>query len=127
MLAAGPALIAFVGSAAPGPVLAACVLPIGVGFGLLSPPLLSAVTGEFPQSDQPIAVGTFNVLFFFGGAVGAALSTAFVQQGFALGIFDGWPLPAYASAELLLCVAPLVAAAAALRWPGGAAPAASAG
>jgi DHA2 family metal-tetracycline-proton antiporter-like MFS transporter len=119
MLSLGPALIALVGSGAPGPVLAACVLPLGVGFGLLSPPLLADVTAEFSEADQPIAVGTFNVVFFFGGAVGAAISTAIVQQGYALDIFAAWPLPAYTTAELLLCVAPLVAAIAAMRRSGG--------
>ncbi len=110
LLALGPALIAVIGSDAPAPVLAVCVMPIGIGFGLLSPPLLAELTSVFPQVDHPIAVGTFNVLFFFGGAVGAAVSTAVVQQGWALPIFADRPLPAYATAELLLVVAPLAAA-----------------
>jgi MFS family permease len=123
LLALGPAMIALIGSDAPPWLLAICVMPIGIGFGLLSPPLLAELTGVFPPVDQPIAVGTFNVLFFFGGAVGAAISTAVVQQGWVLPIFSDRPLPAYATAELLLVAAPLAAALWTLRpaWRGRAA------
>ena len=59
-------------------------VPMGIGFGLLNPPLVSAVTRRFEGPSQPIAIGLFYLGFFLGGASGGALTTAVVQRGLAV-------------------------------------------
>ena len=56
-------------------------IPMGIGFGLLNPPLVSAVTQRFEGPSQPIAIGLFYLGFFLGGASGGALTTALIQSG----------------------------------------------
>ena len=84
LLAAGAVGQALLGFRA-GPVAQALLLPIlGVGFGLLSAPLLNRLTSTFGGPDWPTAMGTFNLCYFLGGALGAAISTAIVQAEVAL-------------------------------------------
>ena len=56
-------------------------IPMGIGFGLLNPPLVSAVTQRFEGPSQSIAIGLFYLGFFLGGASGGALTTALIQSG----------------------------------------------
>jgi MFS family permease len=81
---------------------------LGVGFGLLNAPLLSRLTHAVDGPRQPVAVGIYNLCFFLGGALGAAISSAIVQAGFDLPGLGG-ALPGFSSALLLLAIGPLVA------------------
>jgi len=109
LLAGGPAVIglgavpAGLGALVPGLVM------LGVGFGLLNAPLLSRLTHAVDGPRQPVAVGIYNLCFFLGGALGAAISSAIVQVGFELpGL--GSALPGFGTALLLLAIGPLLAA-----------------
>jgi len=110
LLAGGAASVALLGAAASPVVMAFALLPIGAGFGLLGPPLMSELTEAFPPVDQPIAVGSFNLGFFLGGSLGASLATALVQSGATIPGFADRPLPGFTTAELLLAVGPAFAA-----------------
>ncbi|MGH2358233.1 MAG: MFS transporter, partial [Candidatus Limnocylindria bacterium] len=83
---------------------------IGLGFGLLTAPLLNELTHAFTQADQPVAVGVYNLCFFLGGGLGAAISSALVQAGAELPFIGPNAVPGFATAELLLAVGPLAAA-----------------
>lgn len=96
------------------PGVVAALAVIGVGFGLLGAPLLNELTHAFGRAEQPVAVGVYNLCFFLGGAVGAAISSALVQVGAELPFLSG-PVPGFATAELLLASGPLAAAAFNLR------------
>ena len=82
---------------------------LGTGFGLLNAPLLARLTHGIPGPRQPVAVGIYNLTFFLGGAVGAAISSAIVQAGMDLPGLGG-DLPGFGTAHLLLAIGPLVAA-----------------
>lgn len=82
---------------------------LGTGFGLLNAPLLARLTHGIPGPRQPVAVGIYNLTFFLGGAVGAAISSAIVQAGFDLPGLGG-ALPGFSTAHVLLAIGPLVAA-----------------
>ena len=82
---------------------------LGTGFGLLNAPLLARLTHGISGPRQPVAVGIYNLTFFLGGAVGAAISSAIVQIGFDLPGLGG-ALPGFSTAQLLLAVGPLAAA-----------------
>ncbi|CAN5609241.1 MFS transporter [soil metagenome] len=110
-LALGALSLAVMGAEAPPPVLSLALLPIGVGFGFLGPPLLNELTQNFSEHDQPIAVGAYNLFFFLGGALGAAISTALLQARVDLAFLAGRSVPGFSTAELLLALAPAVAAA----------------
>ena len=82
---------------------------LGTGFGLLNAPLLARLTHGIPGRRQPVAVGIYNLTFFLGGAVGAAISSAIVQVGIDLPGLDG-ALPGFGTALVLLAIGPLLAA-----------------
>ena len=82
---------------------------LGTGFGLLNPPLLARLTHGISGPRQPVAVGLYNLTFFLGGAVGAALSSAIVQGEIDLPGLGG-ALPGFTTAHLLLAIGPLAAA-----------------
>jgi MFS family permease len=109
LLALGPVVIGLgavpfgVWALGPGLVL------LGIGFGLLNAPLLSRLTHAIEGPRQPVAVGIYNLCFFLGGAVGAAISSALVQAGADLpGLASG--LPGFTTAELMLAVGPAIGA-----------------
>ncbi len=82
---------------------------LGTGFGLLNAPLLARLTNGISGPRQPVAVGIYNLVFFLGGAVGAAISSAIVQVGVDLpGL--GSALPGFSTAQVLLAIGPLAAA-----------------
>jgi HAD superfamily hydrolase (TIGR01509 family) len=82
---------------------------LGTGFGLLNAPLLARLTHGIPGPRQPVAVGIYNLTFFLGGAVGAAISSAIVQVGIDLPGLGG-ALPGFGTALVLLAIGPLAAA-----------------
>jgi MFS family permease len=110
-LGAGALALASIGAAGPLPLVAAAMGPIGAGFGLIGTPILNELTLAFEGPDRPVAVGAYNLGFFLGGAAGAAIGTAFVQIGLELPLFAGRAVPGFSSAELLLAIGPLMAAA----------------
>jgi MFS family permease len=117
MLAIGPLLLALLGADAAQPALAAAMVPLGIGFGLLNAPLLDELLHTFAGDVAPVAVGTYNLLFFFGGSLGASLATALLQQGVAVpGLSDavgaGFPTVA-----LVLAIVPAATVALALLVP----------
>lgn len=107
--AVGAVLLAALGAGVPPAVTALALVPLGIAFGLLGPPLLNELTVAFDGADRGVAVGTYNLAFFMGGAVGGALATALVQVGLEIAPFAGRPVPGFSTAELLLAVGPVVA------------------
>ena len=73
-----------------------------------------------------MAVGSYNLVFFLGGALGGALSTALLQSRVSLPALDGGPEPGFTTAALLLSIMPLVAALIVGRGPNRRRPAESA-
>ena len=110
-LIAGCVMLALGGPGLSPPAMALALVPAGIGFGLLQAPLLNELTVAFDGADRPIAVGLYNLAFFLGGAIGAALSTAFVQAELELGFFSGRPVAGFSTALLMLAIAPAVAVA----------------
>ncbi len=108
-LAAAAGLVALLGAGTPPAVMAIALVPLGVGFGLLGPPLLNELTVVFDGADRGVAVGTYNLTFFMGGAVGGAIATAIVQAGLELAPFAGRPVPGFSTAEALLTIGPIAA------------------
>ena len=84
LLCAGTGLFAVVGVDRGLVSVALTGIPMGIGFGLLNPTLVSAVTQRFEGPSQPIAIGLFYLGFFLGGASGGALTTAIVQRGLSV-------------------------------------------
>jgi hypothetical protein len=84
-------------------------IPLGIGFGLLAPPLVGVVAGRFPGSAQPGAIGIFYLCFFLGGALGGAFSTGLVQRQASLPGFDAG-LPTAEAVFAIVVVAALVVA-----------------
>lgn len=110
LLSAGAMAQALVGFRE-GPIAQALVLPIlGAGFGLLSAPLLNRLTSVFGGLDRPPAVGTYNLCYFLGGALGGAVATGIVQAQVAFPLIPAGPIRPFIGAELILAAAPLVAA-----------------
>lgn len=109
LLAAGPVVIGL-GAVPLGLVaLVPGLVMLGIGFGLLNAPLLARLTHGITGPRQPVAVGIYNLSFFLGGALGAAISSAIVQTGVDLpGL--GSSLPGFTTAQLLLAIGPLLAA-----------------
>jgi MFS family permease len=108
-LTLGPLGIAALGPGAAPHVLAIALIPLGLGFGLLGPPLLDQLASAVPAADRSLSVGLYNLVFFLGGTVGASLSSALVQAGMEMPIFAGRPLAGFSSAVLLLAVPPAIA------------------
>ena len=108
-LAVGAGFLAVLGPGAAPWATALALAPLGLGFGLLGPPLLNEITVRFDGADRGIAVGAYYLGFFMGGAIGASVSTAFVQAGIELAPFAGRPVAGFSTSEALLTVGPLVA------------------
>lgn len=79
-LLAGTGLLAAVGLERGLGSVALMVIPLGIGFGLLTPPLVDAVTRRFEGSTQSIAIGIFYLGFFLGGSSGGAVTTGIIQR-----------------------------------------------
>lgn len=110
-LAAGTVLAGTLGVAL-GPItFALSLVPLGLGFGILGPPLVNELTARFEGVDQPLALGTYNLGFFLGGAIGAAVSSVLLQIGFDLPFLTVGPVRGFTTAAVLLAVLPLVGAA----------------
>lgn len=82
---------------------------LGTGFGLLNAPLLSRLTHAIVGPRQPVAVGLYNVVFFFGAALGGSISSAIVQAGAELPGIGTDALPGFVTAQCVLALAPLAA------------------
>jgi MFS family permease len=87
--------------------------PLGLGFGLLAPPLVGVVTERFGGQGQSGAIGVFYLTFFLGGAVGGAVATGFIQRQAALPGIEGGMATAAAILAVLVVIALLVARSAA--------------
>jgi MFS family permease len=110
-LSAGALATGVLGAGAAPVVIALALVPIGFGFGLLQAPLINELTVAFGDADRPVAIGLYNLMFFIGGAAGAALATAIVQSGVELPFFAGRVVPGFSTTEVLLAVAPAAAVA----------------
>jgi len=105
----GGILLAIGGPGLPPALLALALVPAGIGFGLLQAPLLNELTVAFDGPDRAVAVGLYNLAFFLGGSIGAALSTATVQAGLELAVFDGRIVTGFSTAMLVLAIGPALA------------------
>ena len=84
-------------------------IPMGIGLGLLNPPLVNAVTRRFVGPSQPIAIGIFYLGFFLGGA-GGAVTTAIVQRDLSVPLLGiGFPVGEAGLALLALAGAVIIA------------------
>ncbi|MCY4369092.1 MAG: MFS transporter [bacterium] len=73
--------------------VALMVIPLGIGFGLLTPPLVDAVTKRFEGTSQSIAIGVFYLGFFLGGSSGGALATGIIQRDLSIPLLgSGFPV-----------------------------------
>ena len=73
--------------------VALTLIPLGIGFGLLTPPLVDAVTKRFEGPSQSIAIGLFYLGFFLGGASGGALTTGIIQRDLSVPLIgSGFPV-----------------------------------
>jgi MFS transporter, DHA2 family, metal-tetracycline-proton antiporter len=95
--------------------MAAVLVILGLGFGLLGAPLVNELSHGFDDADRPVAVGVYYLCFFLGAGFGAAVSSAIVQLEVTLPLLDRGPVPGFATAELLLAVLPGLAAVASGR------------
>ena len=86
-------------------------IPLGLGFGLLTPPLVDAVTERFEGPNQSIAIGIFYLGFFLGGSTGGAVTTGIIQRNLSVPLV-GSGLPV---AEAALCALALAGAAIMVR------------
>lgn len=111
LLALGPLLLAVIGAAASPLALAAALLPLGAGFALLNAPLIDQLMTVFEGPLAPVAVGSYNLVFFLGGSFGAALSTALLQARVSLPLLPpAASEPGFTTAALLLAALPIGAA-----------------
>ena len=111
LLALGPLLLASLGAAASPLALSAALVPLGAGFALLNAPLIDQLMTIFEGPLAPVAVGSYNLLFFLGGSFGAALSTALLQARLHLPLLPADAAePGFAAAALLLAALPALAA-----------------
>lgn len=92
-LLAGTGLLAALGvDRGPG-LVALLVIPLGIGFGLLTPPLVDAVTKRFDGPSQSIAIGIFYLGFFLGGSSGGAVTTGIIQRDLSVPLLgSGFPV-----------------------------------
>jgi MFS family permease len=122
-LSLGAASLGILGAATSPIATATALIPIGLGFGLLQAPLVNELTVAFADAERPIAIGLYNLMFFMGGAAGAAISTAFVQGAVELPFLVGRAVPGFSTSVLLLAVGPAIAVGLLLaRQAAGAAP-----
>jgi MFS transporter, DHA2 family, metal-tetracycline-proton antiporter len=110
-LSVGAAATGILGAEAPPIVTAAVLIPTGLGFGLLQAPLVNELTASFGNADRPVALGLYNLMFFLGGAAGAAIATAFVQGAVELPFLAGREIAGFSTSLLLLALGPAVAVA----------------
>lgn len=111
LLALGPLLLALLGAAASPLALSVALVPLGAGFALLNAPLIDQLMTVFEGPLAPVAVGSYNLLFFLGGSLGAALSTALLQARVSLPFLPAAAVePGFTTAALLLAALPATAA-----------------
>ncbi|MFN0094969.1 MAG: MFS transporter [Dehalococcoidia bacterium] len=60
--------------------IAALYVVVAVGYGLVQAAVITAATGSLPERLAGVGSGTFNLLFFLGGAVTVALSGAILRR-----------------------------------------------
>jgi MFS transporter, DHA2 family, metal-tetracycline-proton antiporter len=110
LLAVGPIALGLLGAAAPPVAISAALVPMGAGFALLNAPLIDQLMTAFEGPLAPVAVGSYNLLFFLGGSLGAALSTAILQARVELPGMAPTAEPGFVTATLLLAALPAAAA-----------------
>ena len=85
-------------------------IPLGIGFGLLTPPLVDAVTKRFEGPSQSIAIGIFYLGFFLGGSSGGAVATGIVQRDLSAPLLgSGFPVAEAGLAVVALAGAVIIA------------------
>jgi predicted MFS family arabinose efflux permease len=81
---------------------------IAAGYGMLQSAVITAATGAVSEELAGMASGAFNLLFFLGGAVSVALSSAILRR--REGTVEAWnpffdgPASAYSDALLVVVV-----------------------
>ena len=110
MLALGALSLALLGASAQGDLIALGMVPLGVGFSLLNPPLVDELMARFEGPLVPVAVGSYNLFFFLGGSIGASLMTALVQRDLHLPLLSDTLGSGYPTVLLLLALVPALAA-----------------
>ncbi len=68
--------------------IAALYVVVAAGYGLVQAAVISAATGALPERLAGVGSGTFNLVFFLGGAVTVALSGAILRR--RQGVTEGW-------------------------------------
>jgi MFS family permease len=99
--------LAWQGAGAQIVVIEAGLLAAGAGFGLLSAPLANEVSLRFPDARRSVALGAYNLAFFFGSASGGAMATGFVQARLEMDLFSGRVLPGASTGLIVLGALPL--------------------
>ena len=90
--------------------VALIVIPLGIGFGLLTPPLVDAVTQRFEGPSQSIAIGLFYLGFFLGGSAGGAVTTGIIQRDLSVPLIgSGFPVGEAGLAVVALAGAAMMA------------------
>jgi hypothetical protein len=84
VLAAGLAVLGFLTADSTLWLLAAALLVVGIGLGVLSTPISDTAVGEVPIDLAGAAAGVFKMSSMVGGALGVAVLTA-LTRGFAGG------------------------------------------
>lgn len=79
--------------------LALAIMPFGVAYGMLASPYVNRVTGLFGQELRPPALGSYNVLFFIGGAMGGSIASALIDRA------GDAPAVGFAQSTVVLAVA----------------------
>ena len=109
-LFAGTGLLAVLGIDRSLASVAVIVIPLGIGFGLLTPPLVDAVTQRFEGPSQSIAIGLFYLGFFLGGSAGGAVTTGIIQRDLSLPMIgSGFPVGETGLSLLALAGAAIIA------------------
>lgn len=84
--------------------VAASLVPLGVGYGLLASPLSERVSALFEPQWRSTALGAYNVAFFVGGVAGGSIASALIDRSFST--------PAVGLAQALIALGAIASASA---------------
>jgi DHA2 family methylenomycin A resistance protein-like MFS transporter len=86
----------------PTAVILVLVIPMGIGGGMVIPPLTAALLEVLPPERAGLASGVFNAARQFGGGLGVAVFGGLVANGFISGMHVALVLGAVAVATTLV-------------------------